>query len=50
MSEEQLQRLRAIAVSYTDAQEFTCDTCAARYTCEYVFDPYNTDGDCLAEK
>ena len=29
---------------------FTCDHCGHADTCEYVFDPYNTDGDCLAEK
>lgn len=30
--------------------EFSCDTCAAKNTCEYAFDQYNTNGDCLAEK
>lgn len=29
---------------------FTCDDCASAPECEFVFDPYNTDGDCLAEK
>ncbi len=29
---------------------FTCDDCGARFTCTLVFDAYNTDGDCLAEK
>ena len=28
----------------------TCDLCTDRDTCEYSYDPYNTDGDCLAEK
>lgn len=30
--------------------KFTCDDCESRYTCCYVFDLYNTDGDCLANK
>jgi len=30
--------------------EFTCDDCDSRFTCCYVFDIYNTDGDCLAMK
>jgi len=31
-------------------ERFTCDDCAAALTCEYAFDDYNTQGDCLAEK
>lgn len=30
--------------------EFTCDNCASRLTCDLVFDGYNTDGDCIADK
>lgn len=30
--------------------KFTCDDCGARFKCTLVFDAYNTDGDCLAEK
>ena len=29
---------------------YTCDACGARFTCAFVFDGYNTNGDCLAEK
>lgn len=29
---------------------FTCDDCGAKRNCALVFDPYNTNGDCLAEK
>lgn len=29
---------------------FTCDTCGIAHKCEYSFDLYNTDGDCLGEK
>lgn len=28
----------------------TCDHCADNNNCEFAFDPYNTDGDCLAIK
>lgn len=30
--------------------EYTCDTCVGRETCPYIFDAYNTGGDCLASK
>lgn len=29
---------------------FTCDDCPAKRVCQFAFDLYNTDGDCLAEK
>jgi len=54
-SEQELQKLReemvrelmrmGIRFSY-----ITCDGCPQRYTCPYAYDPYNIDGDCLAEK
>ena len=28
----------------------TCSTCACNDNCEYAWDLYNTDGDCLALK
>lgn len=28
----------------------TCDFCGDRHTCEFAYDGYNTDGDCLAMK
>ena len=28
----------------------TCDNCPSKNTCEWAYDGYNTDGDCLAEK
>ena len=32
-------------------EEFTCYDCpAAVVGCEFAWDPYNTDGDCLADK
>ena len=30
--------------------EFTCDGCACATSCEFVYDLYNTYGDCLATK
>ena len=29
---------------------FTCDTCLAVSTCEWAYDLYNINGECLAEK
>jgi hypothetical protein len=31
-------------------QECTCSNCGAKNSCEYSFDGYNTNGDCIAEK
>lgn len=28
----------------------TCDTCTDKEMCEYAYDPYNLDGDCLILK
>lgn len=30
--------------------EMTCYSCKKEHECEFAWDPYNTDGDCLAEK
>lgn len=64
-SEEELTKERAKAVAdyvnfmnqyfkgkpvTVESVKFTCDDCPLRYTCEFVFDTYNMDGDCLAEK
>lgn len=29
---------------------YTCDNCTQAPVCHFTYDPYNTDGDCLAEK
>ena len=29
---------------------YTCQECASRVRCDFVFDSYNTHGDCIAEK
>lgn len=54
---EQLVQLRAKMTDWhrehlglEEGVVFTCDGCSAAHDCEFVFDPYNTDGDCLAEK
>lgn len=33
-----------------DKGSFTCDDCSLKNDCHYVYDLYNTNGDCLAEK
>lgn len=50
MTPEQLQALRNEMSKLFEIDAFTCDECAQRFECPYSFDPYNTDGDCLAEK
>ena len=35
---------------YETSIPFTCDTCKDNDNCEFAFDAYNTDGDCLASK
>ncbi len=53
---EMLARIRKESLSlvspdFTDFNGFfTCDNCVSAPTCAYVFDAYNTNGDCLAEK
>lgn len=32
------------------AKDTTCFTCDQKEKCKYAFDPYNTNGDCLADK
>lgn len=33
-----------------EVSNLTCSTCTDKNTCQYAFDPYNTDGECLAIK
>jgi hypothetical protein len=49
-SDEELAKIRAVTVADFPIDVFSCDDCGARKTCEFAFDAYNTDGDCLAEK
>lgn len=48
--EPEVAAFRAEMVEAFGIAKFTCDDCGARHDCEFAFDPYNTDGDCLAEK
>lgn len=49
-TDEELAAIRAEVAKGWEIDEFTCDKCPDRYTCEYAFDMYNTNGDCLANK
>jgi hypothetical protein len=31
-------------------ESYTCYVCVDNKDCIYAYDPYNTDGDCLADK
>ena len=35
---------------YLKSEDYTCHKCEAKNNCEYAWDDYNTNGDCLAEK
>jgi hypothetical protein len=50
LTDGELHRLRYRMAEEYAVETFTCDGCGARRTCELAFDPYNEDGDCLAEK
>lgn len=49
-SAEESAAMRAEAARRFNIEAFTCDNCPAAKTCQWAFDAYNTDGDCLAEK
>ena len=49
-TDDELAQMRANVVKEFDIEKFSCDECGAKHTCMFTFDPYNTDGDCLAEK
>lgn len=49
-SDELIAKKKEFARANFDITEFTCDDCPANRTCDWSFDSYNTDGDCLAEK
>ena len=46
-TDAEIMRARRIA---QQANRLTCVTCRDRSNCEFVDDPYNTNGDCLAMK
>jgi len=39
-----------ISLKMADDRVITCEKCESNDDCKYAFDPYNTDGDCLALK
>ena len=41
---------RAVLPEGFHEREFTCAKCKQVDTCEFAFDPYNTNGDCLLMK
>ena len=47
------ESLAAAEASGRDISQFTCDTCrieGAKAYCPFIYDHYNTDGDCLVLK
>lgn len=50
-AQETREALKVIGhLDYPPDVPITCEHCADNDTCEYRFDPYNTNDDCLAEK
>jgi len=47
LMEGMVRELERLGIRYS---YITCDGCPRRHTCPYAYDPYNIDGDCLAEK
>ena len=48
---EKTKQLRAETIKeYNDINDFECDYCCSNEKCEYAFDAYNTNGDCLGIK
>ena len=50
-TEEELNAYRTAIDTAAQADGYAagdnCDGCARRHVCTLVYDPYNTDGDCL---
>ncbi len=44
------QALRVASALVVDSDPLTCEHCDRRASCPFVDDPYNTGGDCLANK
>ncbi len=47
LRERMIRRLKELGIRW---EWITCDRCPVREKCEWAYDPYNTDGDCLAVK
>ncbi len=54
MTSEQADKYREWQLSYPGlghkAEDFTCNNCVDRICCEFAWDTYNTNNDCLADK
>jgi hypothetical protein len=50
LAQAQLELQADIESQQIASDELTCHDCDTRSWCEFVDDPYNTDGDCLAMK
>lgn len=44
------RQLDALEYGYEGPANFTCDGCSWRAICNYAYDYYSTNGDCLASK
>lgn len=51
VSKERLLAMnRKFDLKYGDEKEYTCHECADNKTCDYAWDLYNINGECIAEK
>lgn len=47
---EKIDGLAEVGMDVPAEDEFTCHFCADKDSCEFAWDLYNTDGDCIADK
>lgn len=50
LSDEQVRLMLEFDLYYNNGAICTCGECELRNTCEFSYDLYNKDGDCLADK
>lgn len=50
LTEEEKEELEDEYYKDINKEMLTCFSCKYAGTCQYAYDPYNTDGDCLASK
>lgn len=49
-TEEAIRNMNNAGLSVPGKEDMTCSKCQLADTCRYAWDPYNTQGDCLADK
>lgn len=49
-TEEAIRQMADSGISVPSKESMTCSKCSESGTCEFAWDLYNTDGDCLASK